>query len=352
MKILNDLYVKRIFEESLREAGYGENTILCKLSYIDVFFDYLRESEEVTDFRDTGCDEVMRYLKYLDTVLSSRTGKAYSYSTKIGLFGSIKLLFKMLYLKEKILVNPLQDFKYRPHGIKKTKEMLSKEEIACILDSIDITELLGLRDRAIFELLYSSGLRVSEVVNLNIDDVDFTSRMILIQQGKWSKDRICPVSKVAIKFLQMYLYGNLKETGPVFKGRLGRLGSSCINRRFKKYLDKCGIIRRDLSVHSIRHSTATHLLSGGAGLRFVQELLGHESIETTVIYTDELHDNMKKIYRSYHPRENGLFREVDSTYLEQLYSLKSELIVQKPITDKKRYMKKRWYENRKRRINV
>ena len=113
-------------------------------------------------------------------------------------------------------------------------------------------------------------------------------------------------------------------------------------------LHRSGLYRAGLSAHSIRHSIATHLLENGADLRYVQELLGHESIETTVLYTNELNENMKRIYKSYHPRENQLWCEVDGEYLGRLERLHAQLQRQGRITEGKREARARWYQARRR----
>lgn len=174
--------------------------------------------------------------------------------------------------------------------------------------------------------MYSSGLRVSEVADLKIKEIDFSSRMLMVRNGKWGKDRVIPISIVASKFLQKYLVGrrNKKESF-VFLGTRGRLKGTSITERFITLIRRYEMDRPGLVTHSIRHSVATHLLESGAGIRYVQALLGHESIETTVRYTHMLYDNMKKIYKSYHPRENEYYKEVDSNYLLELEEFRDRL---------------------------
>jgi site-specific recombinase XerC len=193
--------------------------------------------------------------------------------------------------------------------------------------------------------MYSSGLRAGDITNLNVDDVDFEGRMVLLREGKFSKDRIVPISRVAAVFLKRYLTGRRRKTHILFTSFRGRRTSvAAINKRCKKWMRESGVYRKGLCTHCIRHSTAVHLLSHGADLRYVQELLGHESIETTVTYTHDLHENIRRVYKSFHPRENSYFREVDEVYLERLQRFKAVLSKQKEISKKKRGIKRRLYE--------
>jgi integrase/recombinase XerD len=341
---------KKLFEDYLNESGYKKSTIRTKLGSVEVFFRFL-EKNNVQDIRDVDIESIKKFVKHINAVTSERTEKPYGKRTKILLVGTVHLLFRSLYLKEEILTNPLQGYSFKPTGAEMIRESMSEEEINSFLDSINPHTMLGLRDRAIFELMYSSGLRVSEVCGLNMEDIDSKARMILLRQAKWDKDRIVPVSKVAMDFLVKYLSFRKMKTGKaVFTGKQGRLKSAAINKRFKKYLKKAGITRKGLSLHSIRHSTATHLLAHGADLRYVQDLLGHESIETTVVYTHELYDNVKRIYKSYHPRENEYYREVEEGYLDCLEAFRNELIEQRRKTAKERETKRRWYLKKRKKV--
>ena len=253
-----------------------------------------------------------------------------------------KKLFKCLYLQEKILFSPFHDFEILSNGIDGIREIFSTEEITIFLDSINIDTRYGLRDRTIFELMYSSGLRTSEISHLNIGDIDFESRMLKVRQSKWSKDRVVPISFVAIVFLKKYLARRKNVEQAVFLGNLGRLGTGGIKIRFKDHLGKTEITRGGLCPHSIRHSCATHLLESGADLRYVQELLGHESIETTAKYTHLLYDSLKRVYKSHHPRENEYYKEVDEEYLKKISLLKEAIKHQKAKVQRMR-ANPHWY---------
>ena len=187
---------------------------------------------------------------------------------------------------------------------------------------MDITLDRGLRDRTIYEFIYGSGLRVSEVLKVTQNDIDLDRKLVMIRQSKFSKDRIVPINEFTKKLLIEYLsMMDLKSK----EEKIFKLSQVTLGQRFREYLKSLNLYKERACLHSLRHSIATHLLCRGADVRYVQELLGHESIETTVIYTHTQYENIKKIYKSYHPRENDLFAEIDKKYLSDVEYLKKEL---------------------------
>jgi integrase/recombinase XerD len=342
MKKLTVHEVRSLFPAWLREAGYKENTIRIKMQYAKTFFEFAQG--KVSDFRDIGAVAIREYMKQLDAMVSGRTKKHLAARTRNQAFHVVRLIFRSLYLYELIVKNPALEIEYEASGHKTQRTLLSEREMARFLDSIDTGKGTGLRDRTLFELMYSSGLRVSEAVNLTIGDIDFEGRLVLIRQSKWGKDRVVPISEVATEFLRKFLSGRSNKEEHVFTGKTGKMRSQTFNVLFKKMLDELGMYRKGLCAHSIRHSCATHLLSHGADLRYVQELLGHESIETTTVYTHELYENMRRIYRTYHPRENGLYREVDGEYMKRLMRLRVRLAHQKKKAVSHREAARRCYE--------
>lgn len=335
MKNLSFKYTSNLFNEYLTNCGYKDNTIDLKLRIIKPFFNYLESHEKTTDLREVGFMSIKRYFEYLNEIISKKTGGKLSKHTKLMMFLVVKLLFKSLFVMEKIIVNPVREFRIKIKGMDRPKQIFTKNEINTFLDKIDIHKKYGLRNRAMYELVYSSGLRRSEVSNLNIGDIDFNNRMLIVRQGKWRKDRFVPISDVAIKFLKKYLGVRKNKEEPLFLGEHGRLSKATIGTRFRILLKDLKMYKPGLSVHSVRHSIATHLLENGADLRYVQELLGHTSIETTAGYTHLFYESLKRVFKSYHPRENAYYEEVDNEYLRRLQAFKKELEKQKAITRRK-----------------
>lgn len=195
-----------------------------------------------------------------------------------------------------------------PRAGRKLPHFLSAEEIARLLDSPSSKTSSGLRDRAILETMYSAGLRVSELVGLSIENIDFESGLVRVR-GKGRKERLSPLGSYAQKALKKYLAkrepspkGTKDDVSAVFLNRFGnRLTSRSVGRMLEKHLKQCGLDQRT-SPHTLRHSFATHLLDRGADIRSVQELLGHKSLITTQIYTHVSTARLREVYESAHPR--------------------------------------------------
>jgi integrase/recombinase XerC/integrase/recombinase XerD len=185
--------------------------------------------------------------------------------------------------------------------------VLGRDEVAALLDRIPARSPLELRDRAVFELAYSCGLRAEEIVTLDVGDVDFDSETARVT-GKGSKTRVVPVGEPAQRALRRYLETARHALGPaaderaLFVSRRGRrLSPSDVRRRLEKWVRETAVAGR-ISPHTLRHSFATHLLEGGADLRSIQELLGHSSVSTTQIYTRVEPSRLRREYAKSHPR--------------------------------------------------
>jgi integrase/recombinase XerD len=335
MSALDAAKARAVFMEYMQDLRFKPNTIRGKSQYLEHFFRFA-EQQGVTDLREASSSLIERFLAAEQQLVSPRTGLPYRRGTIVVIYSAVRLLFASLYQAELVLANPARDVMFRTRVKNGLRTVFSEEEIARFLDGIDIHQKLGLRDRAIFELIYSSGLRAGEVGKLDRGDIDLGSRRLIVRDAKWSKDRVVPISEVAHAFLSLYLEGVNDPQRPAFLGQKGRIGTGCVTRRFHFHLNRAGLEGKGLSVHSIRHATATHLLAHGADLRYVQELLGHQSIETTVIYTNELFENLKRIYKSFHPRENAMYRELDESYQTRVQRLVARL------EDPRRPSNKRW----------
>jgi integrase/recombinase XerD len=344
MSALDEAKAREVFVEHLSGLRYKRASIRGRLSYLVHFFRYTSEIG-IRDLREVSAAHIERFLEKEREAVSVRTGKPFGGGTLSAVFAAVRLLFSALYQVELILKNPAREVRLRAEHKNRLRRTFTEEEIARFLDGIDIHKPLGLRDRAMFELMYSSALRTAEVVKLDRGDIDLPSRMLIVRDAKWSKDRMVPINEPAQAFLSLYMNAVSGGTGhPVFVGPNGRMNPAYLRDRFHVHLANAGLEGKGLTPHSIRHATATHLLAHGADLRYVQDLLGHESIETTVVYTNELFENLKRIYKTYHPRENALYREVDEEYMRRLGHLVARLENPRRPRNKRRRSKEKHKE--------
>ena len=290
MEIINEIndYINYL---SL-ERQLSENTVDgYKRDLVD-FYKFTNKS-----YKNVSKKDIIDYITYLNNKIGAKSINRH--------IVSIKNYFKFLERNNLINTNPTNDIT----GLKTPKKMprvLSEEDIDKLLD-IDLKDAYSYRNKAMLELMYSSGLRVSELLDLRISNIDFNMNLVRVF-GKGSKERIIPMDDIATKYLFEYIniYRNTllrnKVTDLVFinsrGGKLSRQGFFKILRQIA--LEKG--INKELSPHTIRHSFATHLLNHGADLRSIQTMLGHENIETTQIYTHVSNNYVKQNYDEAHPR--------------------------------------------------
>lgn len=333
--MLDMLKAKAVFKRYLADCGYGKATAAAKEYYLEIFCRWLKKP----DLRDVQPADLETFAQHLNEAAAK--GKPYSGRTKQMILCCLRLFFRCLYLNGLLLTNPCRGLSVRYNSTYKIKETLTAADMNLLLDSIGMDNL---RDRAVFELLYSSGLRAGELCALDIGDIDPENRMVTVRCGKNRKDRIVPMNEPACVFVRKYL-DSCSKTGKCFTSKAGNLKPGTVNRLFKKYAKDAGVYKEGLSVHSIRHSIAVHLLEAGADLRYVQELLGHESMETTALYTNQMIESLKRVYKSCHPRENSQYLDADDAYCAKVYALEDRLLQQqkkrlRTQENRKRYQKK------------
>lgn len=235
--------------------------------------------------------------------LAELRSKNYSKRTIARKLASLRSFFKFLYREGHIKSNPITAIS-SPKLDKKLPKFLDIGKVTKLILSPDIKTPSGLRDRAILETLYSCGIRVSELVGLDMDDIDFISGVIKVL-GKGRKERMVPIGDMALNSIRKYTEGRdarAKDKKAVFlNSRGGRLTDRSIRRVVDKHIHACSTEEK-ISPHSLRHSFATHLLDKGADLRSVQELLGHMNLSTTQIYTHVTMERLKNVYDKAHPR--------------------------------------------------
>jgi integrase/recombinase XerC len=251
-----------------------------------------------------GTDVVRTYLAFLNE-------KQYSKATIARKLATLRSFYKFLVKRNQVTSNPVVAVR-TPKQDKKLPRFLEYEEVKKLLDTPPQDNWLGARDRAILETLYSTGIRVSELVALNMDDIDFLGEIVHIR-GKGKKERIAPIGSSALQVIQHYMEFRNKraqnndnfDSKVLFVNKHGkRLSTRSVRRKMDKYLKMAGLDPA-ISPHTLRHSFATHMLNNGADLRSVQELLGHQSLSTTQVYTHLTTTKLKDVYENAHPRSGG-----------------------------------------------
>ena len=282
------------------EKNYSDYTITNYSIDIEEFYVFLKK-ENITRLQDTDYKMLRKYLNYM-------TENKYSNKTISRKLSSLRTFFKYLVKKEIINDNPMILIS-NPKEEKKLPKYLNYGEIEKILEIPNKETTLGLRNACILEILYSTGIRVSELVNLKISDIDFYNKKIRVL-GKGNKERIVLFGNRCEHLLERYI----KESRTVLNKKkveylfLNNLGQNISVRSIENIIDKIekeSCLKFSISPHVFRHTFATHLLDNGADLNSVKELLGHENLNTTAIYTHVSNERLRKVYLDCHPRARG-----------------------------------------------
>lgn len=295
-----DFYIKQFKSHLKIERALSENSVDAYLHDVKLLQQFLENSgnnESPLEVRSSHLHDFLEHISELGLAAHSQA----------RIISGLKAFFRYLLFEDMIKEEPTSLIDTPKLG-RKLPDTLSFHEIESILEQIDHSTPEGTRNRAMIETLYSSGLRVSELITLKLSNVYFDIGFLRII-GKGSKERLVPIGKPAMKYIKLYLEG-VRSLMDIQKGHedilfLNRRGKQLtrvmIFTIIKNLTAKAGI-RKNVSPHTFRHSFATHLIEGGADLRAVQEMLGHESITTTEIYTHLDRDYLKQVVKEYHPR--------------------------------------------------
>ena len=268
---------------------------------------YVREADALCVYAADHEEDVLSYssgdlIRYL---VARQTAEGVDQRTIAKIVSSLRAFFHYLVLEGYRSSNPATEIEM-PRMAQRVPGVLTVEAVDRLLNTIDTRSPVGLRDRALFEVIYSCGLRISEAVDLTLDRLYLREGLIRVV-GKGGKDRLVPAGDAAVAWLERYV----SEARPklVKPGKTGdavflnHLGTGLSRKgMWKRFRDLCSEAGIDAKVHTLRHSYATHLLEGGADLRAVQELLGHSDISTTQIYTHIDRDDLRDYHRQYHPK--------------------------------------------------
>lgn len=280
------------------EKGLSQNTIKSYLQDLEQYRIFLAKYQNITKPRSIEKRNIELFLRSLKKIVAAK-----SLARKIT---SIKSFHRFLELEREVDFDVTKAFS-TPKFEQKLPQVLAVNEVVSLLEQVNKTTVLGLRNKALLELIYGSGLRVSELLDIVMEDIHLNQGYIMVK-GKGSKDRMVPISDMSIIGLRNYI---VKAREPLLqKGNcdylfLNRAGNRLSRQGFFKLLKKLALdagIQTECSPHTLRHSFATHLLENGMDLRTLQSLLGHEDISTTQIYTHISQKRIKKVYESAHPR--------------------------------------------------
>lgn len=295
------------FAEKLDMAGYAKRTVEDYVAAVRLFVDYLDEKEDVTSWNDITEQHLTAYQAYIQFGKPTK-GKPLSAKTVGGRLGAIKVFYRLMY-KEKLLPADLGE-RLRLPIIRKhlPRHVPSQEDTHKLLSAAEPSNTLAIRDRAILELLYATGIRSEELRSIILDDYDHTENRLFVR-GKGAKDRIVPVGTWVTPYIDTYLVNSRpklirmqKPTNRMFLTNHGNtLARNDLWYMVQRYALKAGV--RPVMPHALRHACATHLLHNGADIRIVQELLGHSSLASTQIYTRVDITQLHRAHARFHPRE-------------------------------------------------
>lgn len=284
-----DRFLESFYIYISSEKNLSKNTILAYSRDLDLFQQFLQRRGKI--LQEGKQEEVVDYLSTLR--------EKYASSTIYRAFVSIKVFYTFLKKEGVIKTDPTCLFDF-PKVWQLIPSVLTYEEVDKLLQAPDEKTMIGARDKAILELLYATGIRVSEALDLKIKDV---SDQFVRVKGKGRKERVVPIGKRALEAIDHYLINHRKDQNEhLFLGKGGKkINRVTIWLRVKFYA-KVAKIPKNISPHTLRHSFATHLLENGADIRLIQDMLGHEDISTTDRYTHISQNHLKKAFKSFHPR--------------------------------------------------
>ena len=296
--------LKRYFE-SLLLRDYSKETIQKHRLQLNDFIRWAAD-RDLTQPREITRPLIQSYQRYLMRLIDKR-GNVYSFRNQYSRICSIRCWFKWLSKNEIIPHNPASDLDLPKLGRRLPKHVLSQSEAENILSQPDVMNSLGLRDRAIIETFYSTGMRRMELIHLQTHDLDSGRGVVTIRQGKGKKDRVIPIGERALRWIHKYLaevrpefvrdFGN----STLFLTALGNeFSGSTMSLLVRAYVDSSGVGKTG-SCHMFRHTMATLMLEGGADVRFIQEMLGHANLETTQVYTRVSIRKLQEVHTQTHP---------------------------------------------------
>lgn len=293
------------FYQYQKRLGYVENSYKARFNYLNEFLQWL-EQQGILDITQIQAPEINRYYGYISSRPSKKDGGALSQKTTHSHMRIIRDLFEMLLRNGEIQINPCSTLNFPYPKISEERTVLDQDEIKQLYQATETAQ-----ERAILSLAYGCGLRVGELVKCNVEDIRLREKILIVPQGKGNKRRVVPMSSGVAKDLSNYYYNERDELtkGRDFKpnqnafmlhSRGGRMQKDTYNKHLKVLIERTGNLElkeKQITVHSLRHSIATHLLEQGIAVEQVRMFLGHSQLETTQIYTHISKEQLKELVK-------------------------------------------------------
>jgi integrase/recombinase XerD len=297
----------RKYCEHLTVLGYAAGTVKAELFFLNRFFKYLSEIN-VAELAAVTRDIMRDYQVYLYEEINFKgepNGVAYQNNN----LRSVKAFFRFLKENDYLPGDPAKDITYAKTPKRLPRSILSGPEAKKVIHAPNTKTILGYRDRAILEVLYSTGIRRAEVISLLLTDVDYQDGLVRVNSGKGNKDRVVPIGKIACRYIENYIKAIRPElvrdpyNNHLFLSMKGsRLSKSVVGEIVKRY-GKKSKVKKNITPHTFRHTCATLMLRNKANIRHIQELLGHSSLESTQVYAHVSITDLKEVHSKCHPRE-------------------------------------------------
>ena len=301
----------KIYINFLKTRHFAQETLEAKIYKLKHFTEYISK-QGVKNVLEITKDIILDYqIQNCETL--NKTGKANTVAHQNSLLGNVKQFMDFLYTYDYIAHDPSKGISYAKKPRQLPRSILTQTEMRKILQSPDTKTTIGYRDRTVLEVLYSTGIRKSELNNLKLSDVDYNEGYLRIISGKGGKDRVVPLGKIACRYLENYIKGVRCELakGPkndyLFLTSQGEKFYRCMLCNLVKKYAKAAKIKKNVHPHMFRHTCATDLLKNKANIRVIQEFLGHASITSTQIYTHLTIAEIKEVHKRCHPREQDNF---------------------------------------------
>lgn len=285
----------------MRIQNYSERTVEDRERYLSLLLDWL-EMHEIESLSSITPSVLRRYQRYLYAIRKSNDSRL-SFRSQRNRLVPVKSFFKWLVQQGHLEFNPASDLEMPRMEKRLPKAILSSHEVEQVLNEPDVTTGSGIRDRAILEVLYSTGIRRNELVGLKCDDLDYERGTLMVRQGKGKKDRMIPIGERALKWVRKYVEevrDDVSGEQSLFLHRKKSLSLTWLSDLVSKYIRESDI-EKEGSCHLFRHSMATAMLDNGADLRFIQQMLGHSDLSTTQIYTQVSIMKLKEVHTQTHP---------------------------------------------------